>query len=310
VSEQPVVLVGSQRDAHIEAVAGGLKDRGVDTLILDTLAFPESPAIALGEHLDSIVLDGRGLDRPAAIYLRDVYAQPLAVGVDIEDEMQQDWRTTLVAFREKAHVLFSLLGRWSELGVPSYNPMAADWRLSKPMQLSLLERAGLPVPATVWTNDPQTVRRFAAGRRVAYKPVAGGASTRELGPDDLTDERLATLSGAPVTFQKLLPGDNYRVYCLDDEVIATIRIRSESLDYRQQEETIEEAPLPTDVQEQCLKAADVLGLRWTGIDLKSDGHGSLQFLEANSSPMFLGFDRRAGTKILDKLVAALASHVS
>jgi len=310
VTGQPVLLVGSRRDAHIEAVAAGLEERGVDVLVLDTLSFPESPAIGLGERLDSITIDGHELAHPAAIYMRDVYAQPLAVGVDIEDEMQQDWRRTLVAFREKAHVLFSLLGRWSELGVPSYNPMSADWRLSKPMQISLLERAGVPVPPTVWTNDPEIVRGFAAGQRVAYKPVAGGAATQELGPEDLTDERLRTLRGAPVTFQKLLPGDNYRVYCLNGEVIATIRIGSESLDYRQQEETIEEAPLPAEVTNQCLKAAEILGLRWTGIDLKRDGDGNLQFLEANSSPMFLGFDRRAGTKILDALVSALASHAS
>lgn len=308
MSDNPVLLVGSPRDAHIEAVAAGLEEAQVDTVVLDTLAFPESPAIALGERMDSIVVDARDLGRPAAIYIRDVYAQPLAVGVDVEDEMAQDWRTTLVALREKAHVLYPMLGRWSELGVPCYNPMSADWRLTKPMQLSLLERAGLPVPPTVWTNDPATVRAFAAGQRVAYKPVAGGAATRELGPEDLTDDRLATLRGAPVTFQKLLSGDNYRVYCLDGDIIATIRIGSESLDYRQQEEVIEQASLAKTVRDQCLKAAEILGLRWTGIDLKQDDDGRLQFLELNSSPMFLGFDRRAGTGILSALVAVLASH--
>jgi glutathione synthase/RimK-type ligase-like ATP-grasp enzyme len=310
VSDRPVLLVGSPEDAHIGAVADGLQARGVEASIIDTLAFPESPAIALGERMDSITIDGRDLSHPVAIYLRDVYAQPLAVGVDVEDEMVQDWRRTLVAFREKAHVLFPLLARWAELGVPFYNPMSSDWKLSKPMQLSLLEHAGLPVPPTVWTNDPETVRRFAAGQRVAYKPVAGGAATQELGPEDLTDERLRTLRGAPVTFQKLLPGDNYRVYCLDGEVIATIRVGSQSLDYRQQEEVIEQTQLSDTIKKQCLKATEVLGLRWTGMDLKSDGDGNLQFLELNSSPMFLGFDHRAGTGILDALVAALAGHAS
>lgn len=304
----PVVLVGSRRDAHIEAVQRGLAELGVEAFVLDTLDFPERPAIALGERLESISVDGRDLGVPGAVYVRDVYTQPLAVGVDVADEMEQDWRRTLVALREKAHVLYPLLGRWTEIGVPSYNPMSADWRLAKPMQLALLERAGLPVPSTIWTNDPAAVRDFAAGRRVAYKPVAGGAATKELGADDLTDERLGTLRGAPVTFQKLLPGDNYRVYCLDDEVVATIRIGSESLDYRQQEETIEQVELPAEVTDKCLQGARVLALRWTGIDLKSDGDGGLQFLEMNSSPMFLGFDRRAGTRILDALVGALARH--
>jgi glutathione synthase/RimK-type ligase-like ATP-grasp enzyme len=308
VSGSPVVLVGSPRDGHIEAVAKGLADRGVDLVILDTLDFPDRPAIVLGERLDAITIDGSDLGHPAAVYVRDLYTQPLAVGVDVGDEMEQDWRRTLIALREKSHVLYSILGRWAELGVPCYNPMTADWRLTKPMQIALLERAGLPVPPTVWTNAPDAVRTFAADQEVAYKPVAGGAATRKLAPADLTDERLDTLRGAPVTFQKLLPGDNFRVYVLDGAVVATLRIASESLDYRQNEDVIEQVDLSETIRENCVAAAAALGLRWTGIDLKADADGRLQFLEANSSPMFLGFDRRSGSDILDALISVLAGH--
>ena len=308
MSDHPILLVGSQLDPHIDAVAVALAARKVDVLVVDTLTFPDSPAISLGETLDSITIDGRDVGAPAAIYVRDIYAQPLAFGVDVADEMDQDWYRTLVAFREKAHMLFPLLARWAEIGVPFYNPIASDWRQSKPMQLALLKRAGLPVPETVWTNDPESVRRFASGRRVAYKPVAGGAATQELGPEDLTDERLRTLRSAPVTFQELLVGDNIRVYCLDGDVIATLRVVSESLDYRQHEDVIEQIELPTEILERCLKAAEIVGLRWTGMDLRSDTDGVLKFLELNASPMFLGFDANAGTGILDALVGRLASH--
>lgn len=308
MNEHPVLLIGSPQDAHIDAVAKGLEQQGVDALVVDTLSFPSTPRITLGEHLDSISIDGDGLGRPAAVYIRDIYVQPLAFGVDVADEMDQDWRRTLVAFREKAHMLFPLLARWSEMGVAMYNRTSNDWRHTKPMQIALLQRAGLPVPETVWTNDPDRVRAFAEGRRVAYKPVSGGAATKELGPEDLTDERLRTLRGAPVTFQELLPGDSYRVYCLDGEVVACCRIVSEALDYRQNEEMVEKATLPQEVLDQCLKAAEVLDLRWTGIDLKSDDAGRLRFLELNPSPMFLGFDARAGTGILDAFVNRLASH--
>jgi len=50
------------------------------------------------------------------------------------------------------------------------------------------------VPETRWTNDPDEVRSFAAAARVAYKPVSGGAATRELGADDLAPSRLDLLS--------------------------------------------------------------------------------------------------------------------
>lgn len=304
----PVLLVGSRLDPHIARVAEGLDERQVEAVVVDTLRFPEEPGISLGERLNSITVDGRDLGDPAAAYVRDLYAHPLALGVDVADEMEQDWRRTLIAFREKGQMLLPLLARWSELGVPVYNPLAPDWRQAKPLQLALLERAGLPVPETVWTNDPEVVRRFAKGRRVAYKPVAGGAATKELAPEDLTEERLRTLSGAPVTFQELLEGENYRVYCLDGKVVAVFVITSKALDYRQNEEVLEEATLPQEILDQCLQAAEILGLRWSGIDLKRDGRGDLRFLELNSSPMFLGFDARGGTNILDSLVAALASH--
>jgi hypothetical protein len=305
-----VLLVGSRRDPHIDAVRSGLDGAGIDTLVVDTLAFPEDPPITMGHRLESITIDGRDAGRPAAIYLRDVYAQPLSVGIDVAEEMEQDWHRTLVAFREKAHMLFPLLGRWSELGVPFYSAPASNWRHAKAMQLSILERAGLPVPETIWTNDPERVRSFATGRRVVYKPVAGGAATRELGPEDLTDERLRALRGAPVTFQELLEGDNVRVYCLAGEVIAATVITSSELDYRQNEEVIERVELEAEVAALCLEAAALLDMSWTGIDLKRDADGNLKFLELNSSPMFLGFDRNAGTGLLDALVSKLASHAT
>ncbi len=303
----PVALVGSPLDAHIRAIAGGLEEKNVEALVVDASQFPDSYRISLGEALDAIEVDGRSMSRPAAVYVRDLHAHALSPWLDVDAEMEQNWRRTLVALREKAQVMFSLLARWAELGVPVYNPPSPEWRLAKPFQLAVLDAAGLPVPATLWTNDAEQVRGFAEGRRVAYKPVAGGAATKELEPKDLTDERLRALSGAPVTFQQLLGGDNYRVYCLDGAVVACFRITSTDLDFRQNEEIVEEVTLPDDVLQQCLKAADVMGLRWTGMDLRDDGSGTLRFLELNSSPMFLGFDARAATNVLDVLVDRLAS---
>ncbi len=310
MTRRPVVLVGSPHDAHVNALHESLQERRVDVVVADTLSFPDEYRISLGHAIDDIVLENRPAGRPAAVYVRDTYVHPLSFGVDAAAEMDQDWRRTLVAFREKGQMLVPVLTRWTELGTPMYNPASRDWRNSKGFQIAALHQAGLPVPQTLWTNDPAAVKRFAEGRRVVYKPVAGGAATRELGPEDLTDERLRALSGAPVTFQELLEGDNFRVYCLDGRVIAQIRVTSEEIDFRQNETSVEETELAPEVQEQCLKAAEVIGMRWTGMDLRADASGDLKFLELNSSPMFLGFDARAGTKIRESLVARLAEHAA
>jgi len=303
---RPVVLMGARDDVHVSQLAQRLGQEGVVALVVDTLTFPEQTHLALTDQLDGISVNGGPLKTPGAVYLRSYHAHPLAFGVDAHDAMDDDWRTTLVAFREKSTLLRGLLGRWEAMGIPIYNPESTSWRMPKPVQLALLEQAGLPVPETLWTNDPSAVRRFAAGRRVAYKPVDGGAATLELGPGDLTDARLAALEAAPVTFQTLLPGEDIRVYVLDGEIIASVRILSHALDFRRNEERVEPFELPPEVASQCLQATRVLGLRWTGMDLKRDAEGTLRFLELNDSPMFLGFDARAGTDILGHLARGLA----
>jgi glutathione synthase/RimK-type ligase-like ATP-grasp enzyme len=302
------VLVGAREDEHVHAVEGKLRELGVDAVVMDTLRFPEETKLSLGDDPDDIIANGRPLGRPAAVYVRSLYNSPVAYLVDAEEAMKEDWRTTLTTFREKSTLLMGVISRWERLGVPMYNPSASDWFLHKPVQLSTLKAAGLPVPETLWTNDPEAVRRFAAGRRVAYKPVLGGAATRELKPEDLTEERLAALGAAPVTFQELLPGEDIRVYVLDGEVIAALRITTQALDFRQNEQGIEQIQLPPEVAAQCVKACGVLGLRWTGLDLKRGQDGVLKFLELNSSAMFLGFDARAGTDILGHFARALARH--
>jgi hypothetical protein len=44
---------------------------------------------------------------------------------------------------------------------------------------------------------------------------------------------------------------------------------------------------------------------WTGIDLRRTPDGRHVFLEANPSPMFLGFERRSGLPLTEALVALL-----
>ncbi len=53
----------------------------------------------------------------------------------------------------------------------------------------------------------------------------------------------------------------------------------------------------------------MLGLRFTGMDLKADKNGTLKILELNPSPMYLGFEARADVKIADPLCDALLAHV-
>jgi glutathione synthase/RimK-type ligase-like ATP-grasp enzyme len=310
VSRGTVVLVGSASDDHVAALRTSLEAMSVTTVVLDSLTFPAAPRLALGADPEDIRIDGVNAGRPAAIYLRSLYLSPLAFGVDMDKEMSDDWRTSLVILREKAEVLIAVMRRWEAMGLPIYNPLSASDAVRKPYQMAELARAGLPVPETLWTNDPAAVRRFADGRRIAYKPVAGGAATRELEASDLDDAKLARLANAPVTFQELLAGREIRVFILDGRVVAAFQIHSQALDYRQNEEKVESVELDPAVARICLTAASITGLRFTGMDLKETADGTPKILELNPSPMFLGFDHMGGTDVRGALVATLAAHAN
>lgn len=306
----PILLIGAEHDDHVAALREALHARGQLPVLFDSLRFPGGPRLALGHTLDDVCLDGQPLARPAAIYMRSLYLSPLSYLVEAADDMQANWRTTLVVFKEKGELLLSLLRRWEALGVPMFNSLSASDNTRKPWQLATLASAGLPVPHTLWSNDPAAVRAFAAGRRVAYKPVAGGAATKELRSEDLTEARLARLANAPVTFQELLPGEDLRIFVLEDRVLAVlaIQVNDGALDYRQNERAITALPIEPELEALALRATRALGLRFTGMDLKRAADGSWRILELNPSPMFLGFDQRAGTHILDALADALAAH--
>lgn len=306
----PIVVCGSLSDVHVRAVHEGLVIAGHKPLVLDAQKFPKSQKVTLGNEYEDIWIDGALMNRPAAVYVRSLYQTPISYGAkSAEEDMHRDWRLTLCTYQERNTLLTSILHRWEKMEVPIYNPISVHQSITKPFQMALLSREGLPVPRTIWTNDPGALREFAENQHIVYKPVAGGATTRHLTDNDLTSKRLDKLSAAPVTFQELLLGDDIRVYLLNGKIIARLKIITDALDFRQNEEAIEPISLPVEVDEQCIQAAKILGLRFTGMDLKGDSKGKLRILELNPSPMFLGFDARAGSDILGDLVNALLSHL-
>jgi len=179
---------------------------------------------------------------------------------------------------------------------------------TKPVQLSMVSRLGVPVPATILTNDPETVKAFAARcPRCIFKPVQGGAHTRRLTAEHLDESHLSNLVFAPVTLQEEIVGTNIRVFVAGQRVLAC-EVNTEAIDFRDdQDPEITPHSLPDEVAGQCLAAAAALELHWTGIDLRRTADGRYFFLEANPSPMFMGFESRSGLKLTDALCELLMS---
>lgn len=307
--DSPVVIVGSLRDDHVRAVYQGVCARGHEPFVLDPHRCPAEFATSLGSAPRDIVIDGWCLSRPAAVYIRSLHRCPLTFGSEIESAMRENWRGTLVELRQRSAMVSAALLRWEMLGTAFYNPITVINNVVKPYQLACLQAAGLPVPDTLWSNDPEAVRRFCSEHEAIYKPVAGGAPTRKVQPHDLEPERLAKLPASAVCFQELMPGDDVRVYVIDDRVVCAMRIHTDTIDFRLNVKGIEAIELPDEVKVWCIRAAEVLGLRYTGMDIKGDRDGNYRILELNSSPMFLGFEAQAGVEIGGPLCDALVSHI-
>jgi glutathione synthase/RimK-type ligase-like ATP-grasp enzyme len=172
---------------------------------------------------------------------------------------------------------------------------------SKPYQAFVIGRAGLRVPPTLVTSDPEAVHAFADEHGdVIYKSASGVRSiVRRLGPDQIA--RLDLLRHGPAQFQAFVPGRNIRVHTVGEKIFATA-IESDAVDYRYAHvdgQTAELAPveLPTSVSEACLRLAREFDLLFAGIDLKQTPAGEFFCFEVNPSPGFLYYERHTGQPI-------------
>jgi len=177
---------------------------------------------------------------------------------------------------------------------------------TKPAALARVAELGVPVPETVLTNDPDGLIEFIDRHsHCIFKPVQGGAHTRRLELRHLTDDNLENLRQAPVTLQEEIPGTDVRVFVAGERVFAC-EVRSASVDFRDDPDPeIVAVDLPEEIADRSLRIARRLHLLWTGIDFRRTAEGRYVFLEANPSPMFLGFEHRCGLPLTEALADVL-----
>lgn len=296
-----ILILGGPDDEHAAYMLGHLRGLGRDAELLDSRDFPTRLAIAHDPGVNKGELrlpTGRRLDFDQ---IQSVYWRSYG-GVGAPD-LPDPEQAALAANDARGlfeSLLIGLPARWVN-GWTAY-----QLHQTKPVQLARVAALGVPVPATLLGNDPEAVRGFAARHpRCVFKPVQGGAHTRRLEPRHLTDEHLTHLALAPVTLQEEVPGTDIRVFVAGDRVLAC-EVRTDALDFRDDPDPrITPCALPNDVTDWCLRAARALDLLWTGIDVRRTPDGRHVFLEANPSPMFLGFEARSGLPLTDALTALL-----
>jgi RimK-like ATP-grasp domain len=303
-----ILLWGISQDSPLALMREALARRGAAVFFLDQMQAARTEIdLRVGADVEGAIRIGDescNLEAISAVYVRcyDSHELPVTGQTDQIDDI-----------RRHALELGDLISTW--LGVTPalvVNPFAAmASNSSKPYQLSLIGRAGFSVPDTLLSTDADAVREFREHHgEIIYKSVSGVRSiVSRLRPEDMS--RLDDIRWCPTQFQQYIPGRDYRVHTVGDQVFAC-EILSDADDYRyggQQGLATELRPyeLPSDCAERCRALAASLGLVVAGIDLRRTPDGEWVCFEVNPSPAYSYYETATGQPIADAIAALLAS---
>ena len=177
-------IIGPVSDPQVACVASALRRRGAAPVVLDLGQFPHTLRLSLRDGVPSA--DGVDLLAVSSWYVRSLpLPLPFRVTPAADTRVQQ---RNYAAGRERRSFVAGLVAALAATGSALVNPperMAQHFR--KCEQLDALRAAGVPVPATLATNDPDAVVTFAGEvGALVYKPLAGGGRCRRLTDADLS----------------------------------------------------------------------------------------------------------------------------
>jgi glutathione synthase/RimK-type ligase-like ATP-grasp enzyme len=202
------------------------------------------------------------------------------------------------------------------------NPDPAVRRNSKPLQHAAALEVGLETPDTLYTNDPEEIRRFLRrqGGRIVYKPLLTPlwkAADAYLSPytNVLTEESLVEdklLRAAPGIFQALVPKAwELRLTVMGRHVLGARVLSQETehgrLDWRRSyaELRMEPCAVDADLAERSIALLERLGLVFGCFDFVVTPEGRAVFLEVNQMGQFLFVEEYTGQPLLDAFAELL-----
>lgn len=304
-----VLIVAPAADTHAVTVAHVLRESfGAEALLWDTagvargdgLTFRVAPAgleLVTGDRtLDLANVRGVWWRRPGG-FGQPAYTLP----------------PETLRFCEREYTSLLLGGLAGAMADVVNHPHAEAAALRKPFQLAMAGRAGLRVPETVISNDPQQVQDFweQHERNCVYKtltPTPGTfRETRRLRSEDLSD--LRTLSLAPIIVQRCLTGRDLRVTVMGRRQFAAAARtdRPEALTDWRLDLTCRWEPYALDPQtsRQLRGLLTALGLHYGCVDLRLDDDGAPYFLEVNPSGQFLFVEVDTAQPLVEAMCALL-----
>jgi len=263
-------------------------------------------------------LRGRGVEAyvfPATRLVSRITAEPK---ISVKGYMIEDYDAVIVrrmpgGTAEKVFYRMDALHMLEEYGVHVVNPpLSIEKSVNKYYTSALLEKAGLTCPRTVVTESfTEAMNAFAElGGDVVVKPLFGslGAGITRITDRDIAYRVFRALESTQSVYylQEFIPHGNadIRVFVIGGEAVASMRRVASGWKTNISSGAAPEPYEPTSEEvETSLRAAETLGLAYTGVDLmRSEDDEALYTLEVNSTPGWEGLQKVTSVDISERLV--------
>ena len=284
------MIAGGDADPQIAHLIARAETRGI---VHRPLLQRAGGGLVLDWSLETGVLreEGAAVEVTGAFVRQDVF-RFLASKRPIDRDDARSWKVMLDGWL------------WSHPEIRLFNRgFAMKDAVNKPLALLWAREAGLSVPDTVLHSSVAVAERALAESAVVYKPVAGGDMARELNTEALGKVRAPHLP-RPYIFQEKLVPPEIRIFRVGDKFFA-FQIDADALDYRTVGGDAKVTPVavPAHLLDGLTSVTDRLGLTYAAADFKARAAtGELVFLEVNSNPMFVAFDRAAEGALCDAML--------
>ncbi|MBE0358122.1 ATP-grasp domain-containing protein [Pseudoalteromonas aliena] len=302
------IVIGQSHDEHALKILNKLKARNVDAYLLQTHDFPKKVKFSFSPN------DGNGsltLSCGTLINFSDIKAVFWRSFSGVSDEETRATYMTEQGIAAKDSM--ACLRTWFYLdnGTKWVNGWEAfQHHQEKPYQLQKIKNLGVKIPQTYVGNNIEDIKlAYKNLEQSIFKPVFGGAHTEILTESHLETGRVeAALAKSPITVQEFITGTNIRTYVIGKRVIS-IELKSELADFRVDDGAkLIVIDTPELIKNQAIEITKELYLNWTAIDWRMDKSGEYYFLEANPSPMFIGFEKQSGISMSDYIVDYMLEH--
>lgn len=308
-----MLVLTSSVDPATDLVLQHLAADGVPYLCRDTAEFPTSLVFTAQTGIGSrgwrVLIDEVALDDVVAIY----YRRPGRFDFDSTIPLE------MIAWCEGQ----ARYGFWGVLeSLPAVwvnSPARVSQAEYKPRQLAHAEPAGLAIPPTLITNDPQQVASFAAQQRhgIITKALyartprtpdgdpSGVLHTTSVSPDRFRDP---TISATAHLFQATQPKvHDVRVTVVGRTLFAAEIHSDGALDWRRDHRRLRyhSCEVPDNIASGVLALMDRLGLIFSAIDFVVNPDGSWVLLEVNPNGQWAWIERATGQPISRALAGTL-----